>query len=1099
MNPELFRRVEAVFDGACELPEAERAAYLDGACGDDAALRAEVDSLLAHLPGAGAALGRIVEANAGVAASERRIGAYRVIGELGRGGMGAVYLAERDDEAYATRVAIKLLHHGFETAAAVARFRDERQILATLAHPGIVRLLDGGSVDAVPYLVMEHVEGAPIHDWADARKLAVTARVALLRRVLDAVAYAHQKLVVHRDIKPGNILVTADGTPKLLDFGIAKLLDPAARTGREAHTRTGMHLLTPEYASPEQIRGEAVSVASDIYSLGVVLYELLTGRTPLRFAGGLAGLRALLDAEPPRASTVAPAERRRAIAGDLDTILARALSKDPARRYASAEQLSEDLGRHLAGLPVLARPATWLYRAGKFVRRHRSVLALLAVLVVSAALFAGYTLRARAAAVREAELARTLGEDVKEMQLFMRYAYSLPLHDVERERSLVRARLVTLAGTLDGASSPGPVHAALGHGYLALHEPEQALPHLQAAADTLASPDLEYALGRALVDLYRVESDKLARVLDPDARAAARAALAATYRDPALVHLRAATLARLVHPDLLAGLIALVEERHADALRLAQQAEAAAPWFSEATMLVAEAHWAVGRQYKHDAAFDHERLMRSALPALESYRRAAAVGRSDPRIHTWACELFTQLIYAEWAHGGETLPRFRAGREICEQATAADPQAKAPRSAAAWLHLANISTLGADARADSGEFTEGIARIDALRDAYPDDAFVHWMVGESGLVRYLAQLRTAEDAAPSLARAVAGYRRSLALDPGFDWSARQLFEVRVIAAREQEARGEDPFPELAQVLADFSASARHWASTPGAVYALGKFHALRAELRLRHGQDPTADLREGERICREGMAMPYWSGPTLLSVIGLRAVETELAIATGGDTVAIHDRVAALLREPPEDIPQAWLASLHLILARLAASRDETPEPHLERGLAALSEARARGESVPRVPTSELLSERVRWAMQRGQPVDAAILDEIVAGHRDAFDPAKLDVPLRCSLAAALRLRAAWQQASGADPTSDLDEGLALVAEVLARAPDRAQALAIQGALRLIAARVADTPDTRRELARRAAASLSAALRGDPYLTREYQQFLAEATRLAGG
>jgi serine/threonine protein kinase len=308
VTPERFRKVEEVFDAAADAPAGERTAVLDRLCAGDAELRTEVESLLISMAGAptqiqgaiGRAAGEVTEAATG--SVPRRIGPYRLEREIGHGGMGAVYLAVRDDDEYRTAVAIKLLHGGLETAQAVARFRDERQILAGLEHPGIVRLLDGGSTEErLPYLVMEHVKGATLTAWADARDLDVPARVALFRKVCAAVAYAHQKLVVHRDLKPSNILVTAEGQPKLLDFGIAKLLD--AEAGREAATRTGMRLLTPEYASPEQVKGEPVSTAADVYALGALLYELLGGAQAQRIEGdGIEALRAVLEVDPPSSS-----------------------------------------------------------------------------------------------------------------------------------------------------------------------------------------------------------------------------------------------------------------------------------------------------------------------------------------------------------------------------------------------------------------------------------------------------------------------------------------------------------------------------------------------------------------------------------------------------------------------------------------------------------------------------------------------------------------------------------------------------------------------------------------------------------------------------
>jgi tetratricopeptide (TPR) repeat protein len=402
LSTERWQRIEQVYEAAVDLPEDERAGVLARECGNDAELRAEVDRMLAARDSSDYLAGLIGGEVANLAKEEaapmlgRRIGPYVIVGELGRGGMGMVYRAERHDE-YRTIVAIKVLPRGLATAHAMARFRDERQILAALVHPGIVRLLDGGTTeDDLPYLVMEYVDGVSITKFV--RDLPVRRRVEVVRDVCAAVQYAHQRLVVHRDLKPSNILVTSDATPKLLDFGIAKLLDD---DGREAHTRTGTHLMTPEYASPEQARGEPVSVAADIYALGALLYELLADAPAHRFNGatGLAALSVILDVVPPRPSTVAPTERRRALTGDLDNICMKALAKEPELRYASVEQLAEDLRRHLNGLPVQARAQTWRYRAAKFVRRNGRLIAAATIAAVSLA-------GASAVSLHEARLAR---------------------------------------------------------------------------------------------------------------------------------------------------------------------------------------------------------------------------------------------------------------------------------------------------------------------------------------------------------------------------------------------------------------------------------------------------------------------------------------------------------------------------------------------------------------------------------------------------------------------------------------------------------------------------------------------------------------------
>jgi eukaryotic-like serine/threonine-protein kinase len=395
VTPERWQVVKTVLDDVLERAAAERTAYLALRCQGDDELRGEVESLLAAEVQAAdfieTPVFRIRMDDAPPLATGQRIGSYRIVREISRGGMGTVYLAERADEEFERRVALKVIRRGMDSDEIVERFRAERQILAHLDHENIAKLLDGGTTeDGRPYFVMEYVEGQPLDEYCDVHGLSRRERLALFRRVCAAVHFAHQNLIVHRDLKPGNVLVTADGVPKLLDFGIAKLLHP----GQEpfALTRADLRPMTPEFASPEQVRGAAISTASDVYSLGVLLYRLLTGRSPYSPTSsdpqGLA--RAICDQDPPRpSSTVGRGSDQRGLArqlrGDLDNIVLKAMSKEPGRRYASVDQLANDLDRYLKGLPVIARKDTLGYRTGKFVGRHKlgvSVVALLLLLIV---------------------------------------------------------------------------------------------------------------------------------------------------------------------------------------------------------------------------------------------------------------------------------------------------------------------------------------------------------------------------------------------------------------------------------------------------------------------------------------------------------------------------------------------------------------------------------------------------------------------------------------------------------------------------------------------------------------------------------------------
>jgi Tol biopolymer transport system component/serine/threonine protein kinase len=388
-----WERLKELLETAVAMAPDRRAAFIDGECGGDPALRQELESLVGAHEEAGEFLAGSAFDPPPISPAApveplvgRRLGPYRVLGLIGRGGMGAVYEAVRDDDEFEKRVAIKVSRHELFGEAALLRFRAERQILAGLEHPGIARLLDGGTTeDGRPFFVMEHVAGTRIDAWAEQRRLDLRARLVLFQSVCAIVQYAHRERVVHRDLKPANILVTAEGAPKLLDFGIAKLLDPA---GSGDTTATAMAPMTPEYASPEQLQGRPSGIASDVYSLGIILYELLTGQRPHRLAGrGPVELaHILLHEEPTRPSAVVTEATARsagvtlprlraALGGDIDTIVLKALRKDPARRYASVEALADDVGRHLAGLPVRARPDTWTYRARKFAGRHRATVA----------------------------------------------------------------------------------------------------------------------------------------------------------------------------------------------------------------------------------------------------------------------------------------------------------------------------------------------------------------------------------------------------------------------------------------------------------------------------------------------------------------------------------------------------------------------------------------------------------------------------------------------------------------------------------------------------------------------------------------------------
>jgi non-specific serine/threonine protein kinase/serine/threonine-protein kinase len=513
MTPERWQQVKEVCNAALDRAVDERAAFLDAACGGDLPLRQQVEHFLHRYEEAGdfiedraATFYDALLPDAAVMPPfddliGRQIGVYKLVREIGRGGMGTVFLAVRADDQYKKRVALKLVRRGMDTKDILRRFRHERQILASLNHPYIAQLLDGGTTeDGLPYFVMEYVAGQPITKHCDAQQLSIADRLKLFRQVCAAVHYAHQNLVVHRDLKPGNILITAEGTPKLLDFGIAKLLNPELSAQTLDPTATALRLMTPEYASPEQVRGEPVTTASDVYSLGVVLYELLTGHRPYRLKSRLPHeiLRIVCEEDPERPSTLIhrvkttdaegatqvslmpeivirrregqPNKLRRRLQGDLDNIVLMAMRKEPQRRYATIDQFSEDLGRHLEGRPVVARKDEFGYRVEKFIVRHKTSVAAAAVVVAS--LLAGVVTTVWQAQVAKQQGARAEQRFEEGRKLAHLLIYKL--HDEVEKLSgstpardlMVKGALEYLDGVNQGAGDHPTLQLELAEAYL---------------------------------------------------------------------------------------------------------------------------------------------------------------------------------------------------------------------------------------------------------------------------------------------------------------------------------------------------------------------------------------------------------------------------------------------------------------------------------------------------------------------------------------------------------------------------------------------------------------------------------------------------------
>ena len=916
MTPDEWKRARAIFDSAVERPPAERSAFLAQACAGDEELRRSVESLLE----ADARTGESLDARtwAETVPEEEpesllgsRLGDYQVVALVGQGGMGVVYQAVRTDQGFQKRVAVKLIKRGMDSSAVLQRFRHEREILANLDHPSIVRLLDAGTADdGRPYLVMDYVDGLPIDRYCEDKRLDLRQRLELFRRVCAAVAHAHRNLVVHRDLKPGNILITADGTPKLLDFGIAKLLDPA-EDGQA--TATGAALMTPEYASPEQVRGERVTTSADVYALGVLLYELLTGHKPYRIRSlhPQEVLRTVCFSEPARPSEAASRELRRALAGDLDNIVLMALRKEAERRYASVEQLSDDLRRHLERRPVRARPATFWYRTSRLVRRNPAAAALAVLLVAWVGIASD---QARVARQQRARAERRFA-DVRQLANTFLFEFHDAIADVPgttKARELVVKRAVEHLASLSREAEGDPgLQRELGQAYLRLGQVmggvgvanlgdrRGAVTHLETAVSLLerahaARP--EPALAGELAEAHR----RLARSLSSQAQFdAARPHIEEARR---LAQWASAELGRV--EDLLRQ--AAIEQVHAD-------------WCSDQSRW-SEASTALG------AGLDRLRSLPPGTRARPEVRRQrismtlrlgdalAQLGRPEQSLGTLD-ELTAEMeapsatlaaneqralalmhamagtALSDLERHDEAARRLKRSRAVLEEMRRGDP---ANYQAAKDLSLALGLLCTAEAksgRLDAARETcaAALRLVEAMAREHSDELGVHDSM--AFVCYHNGQLAQAEK---NPAAAIGFYRRVLSRVPAADdrIAQRQFAsgQVAMAQALADAGRGAEAEAEQGRALELLEGVRRASPREPSVLRDLALAQARQARLLLARRSDATAaqalmrsSLATFETLAREGMTVPEVQRE-------IRELRRELSVAFPVPAAAVSTR-----------------------------------------------------------------------------------------------------------------------------------------------------------------------------------------------------------------
>ena len=810
MTPETWKRIKRIVSDALERPASDRAAFVEAQCAGDASLLAEATALVNATDDAAALfespIGGTTATSLAVLGAGRPVGpgdvvgAYRVVRELGRGGMGTVYLADRADGEFEQQVAIKFVA-GIASAELVRKFREERRILATLQHPNVARLLDGGTTpDGHPYVIMEYVAGTPIDAYCSARGLTTIQRIMLFQQVCAAVQYAHQHLVIHRDIKAGNILVTGDGVPKLLDFGIATFIQVSA--GRRVTT---LRALTPESASPEQLSGGVITIASDVYSLGGLLYRLLTERSPYGDAASETALLRAISAEPP-----APP----GIDRDIDLILVKALRKEPERRYVTVEQLADDLSRYLTGRPVHAAPDTRRYRAAKFVRRHRASVAAAVAALLAIVIGSGAAVYQAGVARRERSRAEQRLADVRRLANSFVFEFHDAIADLPgslKARQLVVKRAAEYLDNL----------AREGEGDVELQR-ELAVAY-QRLGDIIGGPggsnlgDWKGALARyqtAFDIRERLAADGMGDTAEVEGRSEIRVKLSRVYT----------ASGDLERAEASAQDAAAVIESHVTDATGGSLAGVLATAYQQRAFVQTM------RGRNSDALGTLERAM---THGQRSVTARPGDEREITRLARIQADFAQQLLSANRAP--EAIPMLASARRNLESLVASDPLNARYRQTLLFVQSAQGQALYAakDMPGAVAAFADAVATADALFDSSPDDdgmrfasAAAHHALGD-------ALLRTgdAATALPHLRRSVADQMALVKGAPGHDYYRVMLVTAALdLGAALYRAPKIDPgwCAEVAPGLAEWESLAAR-KRLPGHLgqYA-GRYKALRA-------------------------------------------------------------------------------------------------------------------------------------------------------------------------------------------------------------------------------------------------------------------------------
>lgn len=1024
---------------------------------------------------------------------------YEFLGLLGAGGMGSVYRAR--DRQLGRIVALKFIRG--DNPALHQRFLQEAQAQARLDHPNLCRIHEVGRVAGRPYIAMQFIDGLPLDALRE--DLNLHEKIQIIRDAALALNEAHRLGIVHRDIKPSNIMVErqADGSlrPVVMDFGLAH--DASAHTHL---TETGAVMGTPAFMSPEQARGNSrhLDRRADVYSLGATLYELLTGRPPFVGEQVVDIILAVLG-NPPQSPRVFVPE----LPVDLETITLRCLEKDPIRRYDSARALADDLQRHLDGVPIVARPPSLGYRLRRLFRRHRGLVSLgiAAGLVILLLLGSGARMELRARG--QARLAQELGQDIKEIELFLRAAYSLPLHDIRREQAVVRQRMAALSAKLRGAdaAAAAALHYALGRGHLMLRQYEEAQVSLEQAWEAgYKTSEARMALGLALGERYRQEIERAQRSGDKRWIEARERELSQRYLQPALTYLGGA-VSGIETPTYIKGLLAFYRRQDDMALGLSQRAQADAPWLAEPIKLEGDVYQTRGIELLDRGMIREGRAMLAR--AAERHHASAQINRSDSRIYEAEAVDWIRIMEAD-TDTGDKLAEGQAGAlQATAHVIAADPQSSSGFQLRAWAYWrvgVSKQQLGQDAEPD---FNDAVALAEKATSLNPEDwqSYYFYALALAGT----ADMREArgQDTTELNDRAITALNKSIRFNGNFPWAWNDLGLQHLALFKKGNFKGVYRREQFSSAESAFLAAARQDPGYANPHFGLTALYIENLDYMAQYGQDFEGVTAQARQAALQSAAVRSDDPAVCRNTLAVELQFLEHLISSTQepkfDQIAEIGRMLSLCREknPNDGLLDHPSARLALLSAQNEVLAQRTPLRAIEQGLQIVAEGSARDpQSYPlAVLKARLLTLSGRMAnaasdAQRTFAQAIAAAEQASALHPDLAEAHELlgEVLHAASRGPDHRTNGAWEKtAAHAKWTA---RGLQACDASLAINPTRAMAHAHRGALLLLKAQ-REGAETRQARAAQAVQSLTRALAINHWLRRSVAPLLKEAELLA--